>query len=402
MLAARPPEDAQPGAATAAPRGRKAQFTDHELAISVPRLLWAKRKRGLTILAALVVVAGALTYVLTRPSSTDWVEQQNPAPQIGALTSITCSLQDRCMIANVQGQAIVTPNRGASWEVGGNSIPGLQQLAGTSCSSYECVVLARDGGLWFSGDGGEQFDGGYVDGGGIYWTAPVGVGQYWSSQNLSCTPSGNQCIALIANSPSGISQVAYVHTFSSSGRYFHLLSVGTQGFRDTGGEPDQPFCISLDVCEAIGLSGSPDSVWRTTNGGRTWFGQGLSGVGVDSIYCTSVLVCAAGATDGSVYFTADGGKSWQQRGVAQWQLGGGLNQDPATAVYCWTALHCVVGSQSSAMVETYNGGKSWSNQSIPHGAEISAIACGSGYNCWAVGSQGTIYGPGVILKLVSH
>jgi hypothetical protein len=201
----------------------------------------------------------------------------------------------------------------------------------------------------------------------------------------------------------------------------------------SSGMPIVPFCVTNEVCEAIGQTGWPDSVWRTSNAGRSWVGQGLPGVSLQSIYCVSVLDCSAGTGGGAVYFTSDAGKSWIKRPIPQWRellepCGGNesecsefpqFSSDPANSLFCWTKSHCIVGSSGTAetqfigrtttltpysqgsIVETFNAGRTWQTQSIPGNVSVTALDCGHGDDCWAVGQTSRYTSgsnAGVILK----
>jgi photosystem II stability/assembly factor-like uncharacterized protein len=164
-------------------------------------------------------------------------------------------------------------------------------------------------------------------------------------------------------------------------------------------------CPNMVRCWAVGGSGSatvsePAVILGSTNGGATWFPQGVpAGVQtLTAVSCPTVRRCVAvgvspgdalyPAPDNVIVTTTDGGATWVRRAAP---LGiGGLS-----AISCPTASFCVaVGSSVEDSFDDFtgvalvskDGGVTWKSEAMPSGTPIlDSVACSSGGNCVAVG-----------------
>jgi photosystem II stability/assembly factor-like uncharacterized protein len=128
-------------------------------------------------------------------------------------------------------------------------------------------------------------------------------------------------------------------------------------------------------------------VLHSTNGGKTWSSQTVfrstapSPGGPNGVACPTAKECIAIA--GSVFRTADGGKSWKLESQPS-----GLNS--TDAITCANASDCWLAGDvgaSEGMFGSTDGGKSWTAQASWSEGSVSQISCLSKSDCWAAGER---------------
>jgi photosystem II stability/assembly factor-like uncharacterized protein len=146
-------------------------------------------------------------------------------------------------------------------------------------------------------------------------------------------------------------------------------------------------CPAVNVCSAIAIGDTGETLLRTTDGGTEWRAEtSPRGVDASDVSCMSVSNCVAVAMTfsgraqrGAVIATHDGGQSWQGQKLPPGGSG------PKLGVWCLprTGDCTAVGT---GVVTTTNWGKTWDLGSAPSdGRNLSAVSCATHRYCMAVG-----------------
>ncbi|MGH9088848.1 MAG: WD40/YVTN/BNR-like repeat-containing protein, partial [Acidimicrobiales bacterium] len=306
------------------------------------------RRAGLTLLAAVLAVAGTLVTAgalanspagaATAPTVTVQHAYQ-PAPSV--LTAVSCAKPTDC-------------------------------VAGGQGGSGAAIVTTTDGGsTWTSVAVPDDTEGLRING-------------------VSCAATTAHCVAVGSHSGGSVVLV------SSDGGTAWAAGTVPSGVTDLYGVS----CTSSLDCVAVGQgAGLEGAVITTTDGGATWTSHTLTGnstsLGLNAVSCVgSVTQCVAvGSGSGfAVVATPSGGGTWSATAPPSGVTG--LN-----GVSCTTSSHCVAvgqGSGDEAAIITTTDGTTWSSETVPN--NVTGLGL-NGVSCAATGciAAGTASGESVVL-----
>lgn len=149
-------------------------------------------------------------------------------------------------------------------------------------------------------------------------------------------------------------------------------------------------CVSSTLCWSASEQGS---MFKTTDGGRSWISQSLPGPvdGLTSVWCLDSQHCwAPGTTGPSVIFhTKDGGSNWSSSSVYSTGAGAQSVSCPTTMT-CWAAGAVETLPIKPALLKSTDGGVTWALSSTyptTNGGLFLGISCASTQDCTAVGDN---------------
>jgi hypothetical protein len=268
-------------------------------------------------LVVVVVLAGVGLLTFALPASTTPTLQRvtlpagTVAPSHG-VGAVSCAADGDCLDVLTGGLVLASHDGGASWiqsttEFKATPLSTAPEMQ--SCNARDCELLQPNLGAAYATDGRGHF----------LATArvPMSDSQQWVG--ISCTASGDFCLALAAN-PDGTGTLLQsyasfdgVYGFYREGALplpASLLQGGLFGSRI------QISCTGRGTCvvgDTVNLG-----VFRTTNGGASWVyiahgsdTNGASSNGITSLSCWSTLDCLVGAMNG-LYETTNGFTSWHR------------------------------------------------------------------------------------------
>ncbi|MGA7173677.1 MAG: FGLLP motif-containing membrane protein [Candidatus Dormiibacterota bacterium] len=152
---------------------------------------------------------------------------------------------------------------------------------------------------------------------------------------------------------------------------------------------DDATCPSSENCYVVGSASGEGIVTRTNDAGVDWTTASISGSGqLDAISCPTAETCyvggslsASGAADPQVFVTQNGGNSWAADSVPSGAV--------ISSIGCGSVSICMaVGSTGttlqSSVIATHDGGSSWVSETPPTTA-LTTVRCVDVSHCWAAG-----------------
>jgi len=164
---------------------------------------------------------------------------------------------------------------------------------------------------------------------------------------------------------------------SDGGATFDFAGPVTQ--TATGGAADIFF-----TDDNTGFAVTGDAVYRTSDGGNTWFQRTTSTQALHGVYFPSPSVGYAVGASNTVLKTTDGGETWDAKPVADT-----VPSSELMSIRCATNSSCVIATESGERVlRTGNGGNSYTAFS-PAAQKIFALSFSNDDTAVAVGEHGT-------------
>ncbi|GAC1433132.1 MAG: hypothetical protein NVSMB65_06890 [Chloroflexota bacterium] len=143
-------------------------------------------------------------------------------------------------------------------------------------------------------------------------------------------------------------------------------------------------CPSARTCYVVGYHGT---IYGTADGGRSWTQENARTTwGLRGITCLSASTCWAVGWADTILLTRDGGHTWSSHG--------GLTSLNLSRIVCPRALTCLAVGEFGRILITTTGGRAWYSPTTPLAAgatlSLEGIACPSARTCFVVGGGGTI------------
>jgi photosystem II stability/assembly factor-like uncharacterized protein len=316
---------------------------------------------ALVLSAAMVAQAADVT---VGQSGWNW---GNPQPQGNTLRTVEFA-GGRGYAAGSFGTLLRTDDGGATW----TGIPtGITaDLARIRAVDANTVVIGSGCVLRRSDDGGQTF------------------------RRLPFTSSETGC-------PAGIASLY----FPTPQKGYLLLSDGTVVSTANGGasfsgrqavpataatNPDETAATATDIAFTDAETGfattkSPSGghVYRTSDGGNTWFPTVSNGHGLNGLFFTDAMTGYAVGDGNTVLKSVDGGQSWDRQPVDNDVPGNDL-----TAIRCATAMSCLISTSSGDRVLRTTDGGATIGSFNPSTRNIYAIAFASPSRAVGVGERG--------------
>jgi photosystem II stability/assembly factor-like uncharacterized protein len=305
---------------------------------------------------------------------------------------------------------LISPNGGVSFTQMQFTVPGPKCTPTVTSQSFVSpavgYVLANTGQVLATNDAGATFSGNSAP---IPGTQAAGGGA--TATDIAFT-SPTLGYALVGGN--------IVRTTNGAGSWTVIKTVGAQ--------LNSIFFTSNNTGYAVGTG---STVLKTTDGGTTWNGVPVTGAGGPRNYvkvrCANDTRCllvpenstglvrtndggttgsfisfgstpinaaafasanqaVAGASNGAMFTSADGGSTWTQVGSALGRQLTGLRAVNASFAFAWGNL--------GAIATTQNGGVTWANSTIPSSNAVATASFADANNGFALDSGGTLWGTG--------
>jgi photosystem II stability/assembly factor-like uncharacterized protein len=286
---------------------------------------------ALLIAAAVIARAGAETTV--GHSGWNW---GNPQPQGHTLHAVEFA-GGRGYAVGEFGTLLRTDDGGATWKgVPTGTTFDLTRLRAVDANS---VVIGSGCLLRRSDDGGASF------------------------RRLLFTSSEASCPATIASFHFPAPQVGYlllsdgsvVQTGNGGSSFSGRQAVpGTQATRPTATAATPTDIFFTDATTGFALTKGPDggAIYRTSDGGNTWFRQATDPQALSSVFFADPMVGYAVGAANTVLKTTDGGMTWKPQHVPE-----NLAANDLTSIRCVTANSCLMSTASGdRLLRTTDGG----------------------------------------------
>ena len=325
------------------------------------------KRLALAITAALMLVAAVIAQaadVTVGQSGWNW---GNPQPQGQPLHAVEFA-GGRGYAAGAFGTLLRTDDGGASWT--GIATGTTADLSRLRVIDPNTVVIGSGCLLRRSDDGGASF------------------------RRLLFTSSETSCSATIASFHFPSAQIGYlllsdgtvVQTANGGGSFSGRQAVpGTQATRPSGTAATPTDIFFTDPNTGFAITRGPDggSIYRTSDGGNTWFKQGSSTRALSSVFFASPMVGYAVGAGDTVLKTADGGMTWDAKPVAD-----DVPPDDLTQIRCATPMSCLISTASGDQVLRTTDGGTTITSFNPSARKIAAISFASPSVAVGVGERG--------------
>lgn len=312
----------------------------------------------------LAVVSAQAADVTVGQSGWNW---GNPQPQGNTLRTVEFA-GGRGYAAGQFGTLLRTDDGGRNW-IG---IPtGITaDLARIRAVDQNTVVIGSGCVLRRSDDGGTTFT------------------------RLKYTGSEASCPSTIASLYFPSAQVGYVVasdgnvvTTANGGQSFSGRQAvpGTEATHPTGpaAAPTDVWFTDTNTGFAITKGPGGGNVYRTTDGGNTWFPRTTTGAGLNGLYFPDPSIGYAVGDGNTVIKTTDGGETWNPMPVDP-----SVPNNDLTSIRCSTTVSCLIATASGDRVlRTTDGGTTITGFS-PSTRKIFAIAFASASSAVGVGERG--------------
>ena len=324
-----------------------------------------KRLAVLVSVAALALIAAATAVaddVTVGHSGWNW---GNPQPQGNTLRAIEFK-GARGFAAGEFGTLLRTDDRGRSW----TGIPTGTTASITHVSIADDTSVVVGGGcvLRRSDDGGTSF-------------AAIPVGCKPGIASLAFPSSQTGYLLLADGSVSKTTDGGA--TFAAGGPIPGTEAAGAQGAADS---PTDVFFTDDNTGFAVTRGAAGGAVYRTSDGGATWFQRTTAPQGLNGIYFPDPAIGYAVGAANTVLKTTDGGETWTPKTVPDDVPAGDL-----MSIRCATTSNCMIAtSDGQRVLRTTNGGNGANGFSAfnPAAQKIFAVAFSTPSQAVAVGERG--------------
>jgi photosystem II stability/assembly factor-like uncharacterized protein len=319
---------------------------------------------SLVMVALGVAVAAQAADVTVGQSGWNW---GNPQPQGNTLRTVEFA-GGRGYAAGDFGTLLRTDDGGRNW-IG---IPtGItSNLARIRAVDANTVVIGSGCVLRRSDDGGTTFKRLRYNGSEASCPATI-ASLYFPSPQIGYVLASDGSVAQTANGGQ-----------SFSGRQ---AVPGTEATKPPGpaATPTDIWFTDANTGFAITKSPSGGSIYRTTDGGNTWFPRATAGQGLNGLFFPDPSIGYAVGNANTVLKTTDGGETWTPKPVDASVPGSDL-----TTIRCATTTSCLIATASGDRVlRTSDGGTTITGFS-PSTRKIFAISFASASSAVGVGERG--------------
>jgi photosystem II stability/assembly factor-like uncharacterized protein len=169
-------------------------------------------------------------------------------------------------------------------------------------------------------------------------------------------------------------------SFTAAGALPGTEAAGATGAADT---PTDIFFTDDNTGFAVTRGSAGGIVYRTSDGGATWFQRTTSTQGLNGVYFPDAAVGYAVGAANTVLKTTDGGETWNPKAVPD-----SVPASELESIRCATTTSCVIATESGDRVlRTTNGGNAFTMFS-PTAKKIFAVAFSTASQAVAVGEDG--------------
>ena len=316
------------------------------------------------LLFAAALMAQAAAEVTVGQSGWNW---GSPQPQGHTLNAIEFA-GTRGYAVGQFGTLLRTDDGGASWR--GIATGTTFDLARVRAVDSNSVVIGAGCLLRRSDDGGTTF------------------------RRLLFTSSESSCSAGIASFHFPTSQTGYLllsdgtvlQTADGGASFSGRQAVpGTQATRPSGTAATPTDIFFTDANTGFATTRGPDGgiVYRTSDGGNTWFKQHTAARPLNSVFFADATTGYAVGTDNTVLKTIDSGDTWEPQTVAE-----DVPADELTSIRCATAMECLIATRSGDRVLRTTDGGATITAFNPSTRKIFAVAFSSVTDATGVGERG--------------
>lgn len=326
------------------------------------RLLFVPSLVVLALVALLAAVPAGAAEITTGHSGWFW---GNPQPQGNALRVIGFA-GARGFAAGDFGTLLRTEDRGRSWT--GVPLGPPATLGHLSIPDQDHVVVGGGCDIYRSSDGGVTFT--------------------LLHPRLQCAhpaesfswPSAN--VGYELDEDGAISRTTDGLTFAHRGDLPKTEAAGVVTDRDV---PQDVFFTDDNTGFAIAGGPTSSTVYRTTDGGATWFARTSVPQTLTSVYFADASTGYAIGSENTVLKTTDGGETWGPKPVPD-----SVPSSLLEAIRCGTPSNCMITTEHGDFVlRTANGGNSFTSIS-PAPDKTFAVGFSSPSRAVAVGDHGTM------------
>src|SRR4051812_5570793 len=285
------------------------------------------RRLALAAAAALLIVAAAIGQAVaeTTVGHSGW-NWGNPQPQGHTLHAVEFANATRGYAVGEFGTLLRTDDAGATWKgISTGTTFDLTKLRAVDANS---VVIGSGCLLRRSDDGGQSF------------------------RRLLFTSSESTCPAAIASFHFPTAQTGFllladgtvVQTANGGASFSGRQAVpGTQATHPTSTPATPTDIFFTDATTGFALTSSPTggSIYRTTDGGNTWFRQATDPHSLASVFFADAMNGYAVGAANTVLKTSDGGETWDPQ-----PLPDDAPVSDLTTIRCATATECLISTAS--------------------------------------------------------
>jgi photosystem II stability/assembly factor-like uncharacterized protein len=291
----------------------------------------------------------------------------NPQPQGHTLRAVEFA-GGRGYAVGDFGTLLRTDDRGASWT--GIPTGTTANLAHVRAVDADTVVIGSGCLLRRSDDGGASF------------------------RRLLFTSSETACSSSITSFHFPTPQIGYlllsdgtvVQTANGGASFSGRQALpGTSATRPSGTAATPTDIFFTDANTGFALTRGPDggALYRTSDGGNTWFRQATSTQALNSVFFADPMVGYAVGNANTVLKTTDGGTTWDAQTVAD-----GVPQNDLTSIRCATAMSCLISTASGDSVLRTTDGGTTITAFNPSTRKIFAVSFASPSEAVGVGERG--------------
>jgi photosystem II stability/assembly factor-like uncharacterized protein len=324
------------------------------------------KRLSLACLLALVLSAATAGAADVTVGHSGW-NWGNPQPQGNTLRAVEFS-GARGFAAGEFGTLLRTDDRGRNWTgVPTGTTATLTQIA---IPDENTVVVGAGCVLRRSDDGGATFKA-------FSFSASSGCDNGIASLSFPSAPTG---YLLLANG-------AVLRTEDGGASFSDRGAVPGTAATAPSGTPDTPTDVLFTDANtgfAVVRGSAGGAVYRTTDGGATWFQRATNPQGLNGLQFPDASIGYAVGSANTVLKTTDGGETWNPRNVPDT-----IPASELTSIRCATTSSCLIATASGERVlRTSNGGNFFTAFS-PAAQKIFAVAFSNASNAVAVGENGT-------------
>ncbi len=248
---------------------------------------------------------------------------------------------------------------------GGNTWSLYHEEGGQSKAMYS--VSSSDGRVYIAAYDGRIF---IKPGMGAGWQTVQTAGWDWLQDILFTGPNTGYIVA----------GIGYLH-----GRVFHIDSLGTIAGVDSF---DYELSTIIFPTPMVGYAGGYGAIIKTDNGGQSWSLLTAKGDFFKGLYALDINRVWAVGFNGSILYTSDGGRHWEQK-----RNGDNPLRKPykLRAVLFKNETTGYIAGDKGLLLITRDGGKHWAEmQSFTH-KDLRCLALHPDGSLWVGGSEGALF-----------